>query len=108
MTVRAHAARPLAGVRGLVFAGFPLHPAGAPGIERAAHLAIATGPMLFLQGSRDELADLALLRPIVKRLGARAELAIFKGADHGFTRPRGVIDQLADTTTTWIDRILDS
>src|SRR5438132_5934777 len=74
MTSRAHAAEPLAGVAGLVFVGFPLHPAGRPGIERAEHLARAAGPMLFVQGTRDDLAELPLLRPVVAALGARATL----------------------------------
>ncbi|MEO6775121.1 MAG: alpha/beta family hydrolase [Kofleriaceae bacterium] len=108
MTVRAHAAEPLAGARGLIFAGFPLHPPGRPGIERAEHLSIAGGPMLFLQGSRDELAELALLRPVVAKLGTRATLEIFEGSDHGFTRPKGAIARLAAAATTWIDRMLDS
>ena len=108
MTVRAHAAEPLAGVRGLIFLGFPLHPPEKPGIERAEHLPIATGPMLFLQGSRDDFADLKLLRPVIAQLGPRAELVIFEGSDHGFTRPKGAIAALATTITTWVDRILDT
>jgi predicted alpha/beta-hydrolase family hydrolase len=106
--VRAHAAEPLAGVRGLIFLGFPLHPPEKPGIERAEHLPIATGPLLFLQGSRDDFADLALLRPVIAQLGPRAELVIFEGSDHGFTRPKGAIAALATTITTWVDRILDT
>jgi uncharacterized protein len=108
MTVRAHAAEPLAGVRGLVFLGFPLHPPEKPGTERAEHLPIATGPMLFLQGSRDDFAELTLLRPVIAQLGPRAELVIFEGSDHGFTRPKGAIAALATTVTTWVDRILDT
>ena len=108
MTVRAHAAEPLAGVRGLILLGFPLHPPEKPGIERAHHLPIATGPMLFLQGSRDDFADLKLLRPVIAQLGPRAELVIFEGSDHGFTRPKGAIAALATTITTWVDRILDT
>jgi predicted alpha/beta-hydrolase family hydrolase len=108
MTVRAHAAEPLAGVRGLIFLGFPLHPPEKPGIERAEHLPIATGPMLFLQGSRDDFAELRLLRPVIAQLGPRAELVIFEGSDHGFTRPKGAIAALATTITTWVDRILDT
>src|SRR5690606_7271948 len=69
MTSRAQAAEPLPGVRGLVFYGFPLHPAGRPGTERADHLAAVALPMLFLQGTRDNLADLELLRPVLDRLG---------------------------------------
>ncbi|MEO8840121.1 MAG: alpha/beta family hydrolase [Kofleriaceae bacterium] len=108
MTVRAHAAEPLAAARGLIFLGFPLHPPDKPGIERAEHLPIATGPMLFLQGSRDDFAELTLLRPVIAGLGPRAELVIFEGSDHGFTRPKGAIAALATTITTWVDRILDT
>jgi len=108
MTSRAHATEPLAGVRGLIFLGFPLHPPEKPGIERAEHLASATGPMLFLTGSRDEFAQPELVRPVVAKLGKRATLELFEGSDHGFTRPKGAIARLADSTSAWIDRILDS
>ncbi|HTR53222.1 MAG TPA: alpha/beta family hydrolase [Kofleriaceae bacterium] len=101
MTSRAHAASPLAGARGLVFAGFPLHPAGKPGVERAAHLASAPGPMLFVQGTRDELAELALLRPVVAALGTRATLHVIEGADHGFTRA-GNVAAAAAAIADWI------
>lgn len=84
MTSRSHAAQPLADLAGLAFLGFPLHPPDKPGIERADHLEHATGPLLFLQGTRDDLADLTLLRPVVKRLGARAALHVVEHADHGF------------------------
>lgn len=84
MSSQAQALSPLPGVRGLAFVGFPLHPAGKPADERAAHLFDVTLPMLFLQGTRDELADLALLRPVVDRLGHRATLALFDDADHAF------------------------
>jgi predicted alpha/beta-hydrolase family hydrolase len=84
MTSHAAAAGRLPGVRGLVFFGFPLHGAGKPSTERADHLADAKFPLLFLQGTRDALADLALLRPICERLGPRARLHIVDGADHGF------------------------
>ena len=72
MTSQAQALAPLPDVRGLVFVGFPLHPSGKPSVTRADHLAAVDVPMLFLQGTRDELAGLALLRPIVESLGARA------------------------------------
>ncbi|HEX2691936.1 MAG TPA: alpha/beta family hydrolase [Kofleriaceae bacterium] len=109
MTSRAHAAAPLAGVRGLIFVGFPLHPPDKPSIERAEHLASAGGPLLFLQGDRDELAGLDRLRPVIARLGERATLSVVKGADHGFdvlvrsgrTRTE-VVDELADTMARWI------
>ena len=87
MTSQAQAAAPLPGVRGLVFIGFPLHPAGKPGDARARHLADVALPMLFLQGTRDELADLALLRPVVEALAPRARLDLFEAADHAFHVP---------------------
>jgi uncharacterized protein len=84
MTSLAQAAEPLPGVRGLVFVGFPLHPADKPCDERAAHLNDVNCPMLFLQGTRDELASLERLRPVVQRLAPRATLALFDDADHAF------------------------
>jgi uncharacterized protein len=110
MTSQAHALEPLPGVRGLVFIGFPLHPAGKPSIERAAHLDGVGLPMLFLQGTRDELAELVLLEPVVARLAPRAQLARFEHADHSFHAPvkSGVRDaqtlgRMLDTTAAWID-----
>jgi predicted alpha/beta-hydrolase family hydrolase len=84
MTSQAQARAPLAGVRGLVFLGFPLHSAGKPSSERAKHLAEVNVPMLFLQGTRDALAELDLLEPVVKGLGARATLHLVQEADHSF------------------------
>ena len=84
MTSTAQAGAPLPGVRGLVFLGFPLHPPGRPGDKRAEHLAQVQVPMLFLQGDRDEFADLKLLRPMVKQLGERATLHLVEGGDHSF------------------------
>ena len=84
MTSRAFAAEPLADVRGLAFLGFPLHPSGRPGVTRAEHLAAVTVPLLFLQGTRDTLADLGLLRPVLEGLGDRATLHVIEHADHGF------------------------
>jgi uncharacterized protein len=84
MTSLAAAEAPLPDVRGLVFLGFPLHAAGRPADERGAHLAAVGLPMLFLQGERDQLADLALLRPLCAGLGARATLQVVPAADHGF------------------------
>jgi hypothetical protein len=108
MTSRAEATAPL-GVRGLVFVGFPLHPAKRPGTARAAHLPRVPVPMLFLQGTRDALADLDLLRPVVTALGPRATLAEIAGADHGFAvlRRSGrtaheVLAELADTAAGWM------
>lgn len=84
MTSQAQAVAALPGVRGLAFLGFPLHPAGRPSDERGRHLLDVRVPMLFLQGARDALADLALLRALVKQLGAHATLKVFAGADHSF------------------------
>ena len=84
MTSQAQADEPLPGVRGLAFLGFPLHPAGKPGVERAEHLAKVQVPMLFLSGSRDALAELDLLRPVVAELGKRATLRVVEHADHSF------------------------
>ena len=111
MTSSAHAAQPLAGCAGLIFLGFPLYPPGKPDAApaRAAHLARASGPMLFLQGTRDELADLAHLRPVVTSLGPRATLHVVDGADHGFDvlvrsgrTHAEVIAELAATIDAWI------
>ena len=108
MTSRAAAAEPLPGVAGLVFLGFPLHPAGQPGVSRAEHLARVGIPMLFLQGTRDTLADLTLLRPVVERLGDRATLLVIEHADHSFhvlkrsgRTDEQVLDELAVATAEW-------
>jgi uncharacterized protein len=87
MTSQAQAASPLPGVRGLVFLGFPLHPPGKPSEERANHLLNVDVPMLFLQGTRDEFAELGLLEAVCKRLGGLATLQLFAGADHSFHVP---------------------
>jgi len=107
MTSEAQALEPLAGVRGLAFVGFPLHPADKPGIERAAHLRDARLPMLFMQGTRDELADLALLRPVVEAL-AEATLHVVEDADHSLhVRKKSgrsdadVIREVARTFAAW-------
>jgi len=112
MTSQAQAAEPLPNVRGLVFLGFPLHAAGKPSDERARHLFDVNVPMLFLQGSRDALADLALLEPIVKRLGSRATLEVFDEADHSFRVPARtgrkdaeVMADLLDRMARWIARL---
>ena len=84
MTSQAQADAPLPGVRGLAFLGFPLHPAGRPGTERAEHLQQVTVPMLFVSGARDALAGLDLLRPVVASLGDRATLHLVELADHSF------------------------
>jgi uncharacterized protein len=87
MTSQAQALEPLAGVRGLAFIGFPLHPAGKPGIERAGHLAEVAVPMLFVSGSRDALAEMGLLKPVVAELGDRASLYVLADADHSLKVP---------------------
>lgn len=87
MTSQAQAAAPLAEVSGLVFWGFPLHPSGKPSIDRGAHLAKVRIPMLFLQGTRDSLADLSLLRPLVAAL-PHTTLEELEGADHSFHVPK--------------------
>jgi uncharacterized protein len=84
MTSQAQAAEPLPGVRGLVFVGFPLHAAKQPSDTRGEHLVSVRIPMLFLQGTRDALADLTLLGPLVKRIGRRATLRLIDDADHSF------------------------
>src|SRR5690242_1082699 len=84
MTSQAQAASPLPGVRGLVFLGFPLHPPGQPSEERGKHLFDVQIPMLFLQGTRDDLASLPLLEPLCQQLSARATLNLFQNADHSF------------------------
>jgi len=84
MTSQAQAEAALPGVRGLAFLGFPLHPAGKPGIERAEHLQRVRIPVLFVSGSRDALAELDLLRPMVAALGNRATLHLVDQADHSF------------------------
>ncbi len=109
MTSQAQAAAPLDGVRGLVFVGFPLHLADKPGVTRAAHLAEVKVPMLFLQGTRDALADLTLLREVLAPLKKRATLALEDDADHAFhVRVRSgrndaqVLASLADTMAAWV------
>ncbi|HEY0941709.1 MAG TPA: alpha/beta family hydrolase [Steroidobacter sp.] len=108
MTSQAQAASPLPHVRGLAFVGFPLHPAKKPSVERAAHLSQVNIPMLFLQGTRDDLADLTLLEPIVDKLGTRATLKRIEGADHSFhvlarsgRNDREVMEELADAIASW-------
>jgi predicted alpha/beta-hydrolase family hydrolase len=87
MTSQAQALAPLAGVRGLAFLGFPLHAAGQPSDDRAAHLFDVRVPMLFVQGTRDALADMKLMKPLTKKLGARATLHAVEEADHSFHVP---------------------
>ena len=87
MTSQAQADEPLPGVRGLAFVGFPLHPAGKPGIERAEHLSRVQIPMLFVSGTRDSLAEMDLLEPVVAGLGERATLHVIADADHSLKVP---------------------
>jgi uncharacterized protein len=109
MTTLAAAAAPLADVRGIVLVGFPLHGMGQkPSTLRAEHLASVTAPMLFLQGTRDTLADLGLMREVCDRLGARVTLHVVDGADHSFHVPKRsgrtdeqAIAELADTIARW-------
>ena len=112
MTSQAAAESPLDGVRGLVFVGFPLHPPKLPGTKRAEHLANVTVPMLFLQGTRDELADLKLLRPVCAKLGSKATLHVIEKADHSFhvlkssgRSDEDALRELAETTVSWAERI---
>ena len=112
MTSHAAAQGLLDGVRGLVFFGFPLHPPNKPGTKRADHLPKVPMPMLFLQGTRDTLADLKLLNPICAKLGSRATLHIIESADHSFhvlkssgSDDAGVLRQLAQTTASWAERL---
>lgn len=111
MSSQAQAAQALPGVRGLVFLSFPLHPAGKPASERGEHLLELECPMLFLQGTRDELADVSLLRALIERLGERATLELVADADHSFHAPArsGRTDAqvragLLDAFVRWIDQ----
>jgi predicted alpha/beta-hydrolase family hydrolase len=112
MTSQAQALETLPGVRGLAFLGFPLHPPGKPSVERAAHLADVKVPMLFLQGTKDEFADLALLKSMAAGLGKRATLHLFEHADHSFHVPAKsgrndseVMGGLLDSLAGWIGAI---
>lgn len=112
MTSTAAAEEGLPGVRGIVFFGFPLHPPNQPGTRRAEHLSGVTVPMLFLQGTRDALADLKLVRPICDGLGERATLHVIDTADHSFhvLKKAGktdaeVLRELAGTTAAWMEKI---
>ncbi|HEV7879274.1 alpha/beta family hydrolase [Bradyrhizobium sp.] len=109
MTSQAQAIAPLAGVRGLAFLGFPLHPPDKPSVARAAHLSELRIPMLFLQGTRDGFAELTLLEPVVRDLGAMASLHLVQEADHSFHVParsgrndREVMNEVLDALSAWI------
>jgi hypothetical protein len=108
MSSSAAAAGVVDGVRGFAFLGFPLHPAGKPSTRRADHLADLIAPMLFVQGTRDRLAELDLLAPLVGRLGAHARLHLVEDADHGFAvrkragrTPADVIGEIANAVAAW-------
>ena len=112
MTSQAQAIDALPGVRGLAFFAFPLHPAGKPSSDRAKHLAAVEVPMLFLQGTRDALAELSLLGPVVKGLGKRATLHLVKEADHSFhvlarsgRNDREVMTEVLDAFAAWAGKI---
>jgi uncharacterized protein len=109
MTSQAQARAPLPGVRGLIFLGFPLHPAKRPSLDRARHLADVQVPMLFLQGARDALADRDLIARVVAELGSRAILMTVPDADHSFHVPartgrtdRQVLSELCDAGAAWM------
>jgi predicted alpha/beta-hydrolase family hydrolase len=113
MTSQAQAIDALPGVRGLAFLGFPLHPAGKPSSDRARHLGDIRIPMLFLQGTRDALAELDLLKPVVHHLGKLATLHLVKEADHSFhvlarsgRNDREVMAEVLDGFAAWTDTIL--
>lgn len=113
MTSQAQALAPLEGVRGLAFLAFPLHPAGEPSDSRATHLADVSVPMLFLQGTRDALAERALIEAVVARLGARATLAWIEEADHSFHVPARsgrtdaqVLAEALQRLAAWIDTLM--
>lgn len=112
MSSQAASQQLLGGVRGLVFFGFPLHAPNKPGTKRAEHLPNVPVPMLFLQGTRDTLADLSLLRPICSSLGARAKLHVIETADHSFhvlkssgKADADVLRELAQTTASWAENL---
>jgi predicted alpha/beta-hydrolase family hydrolase len=113
MTSQTQAIEPLPNVRGLAFLGFPLHPAGKPSAERGRHLSEVKIPMLFLQGTRDTLAGLDELRPLIKQLGKRATLHLLDDADHSFHVPArsgrkdpDVRREMLDAFVEWIDSVV--
>jgi uncharacterized protein len=113
MTSQAQAAAPLPHVRGLAFLGFPLHPAGRPSGDRGVHLFDVAIPMLFLQGTRDALAELSQIEPLCRALGARADLRLLRDADHSFHVPARsgrsdseVRGEMLDALAAWIDGLI--
>jgi predicted alpha/beta-hydrolase family hydrolase len=112
MTSQAQAIAPLAGVHGLAFLGFPLHPAGKPSDLRAKHLSDIDIPMLFVQGTRDKLAEPQLIEPVVKSLGSLASLHPVEAADHSFhvaartgRNDREVMNEILDALSLWIGAV---
>jgi predicted alpha/beta-hydrolase family hydrolase len=112
MTSQAQAAAPLPGVRGLAFLGFPLHPAKQPSSDRAKHLFDVAVPMLFLQGTRDALAERELIEPLSRQLGRRATLHLYEGADHSFHVPSrsgrtdaAVMSEMLDAFASWANAL---
>jgi uncharacterized protein len=115
MTSQAAAQGLLEDVQGLIFFGFPLHPPKRPGTKRAEHLAKVKMPMLFLQGTRDTLAELDLLRPVAADLGARAKLHVIETADHSFhvlkksgRNDAEVLRELVETAAAWMQRVINA
>lgn len=113
MTSQAQALSPLPGVCGLIFLGFPLHPAGRPSTERGTHLFQVQIPMLFLQGSHDGFAEVHLLRSLINEIGGRATLQLFRDADHSFHVPArtrrkdaDVRAQMLDVLAGWINTVI--
>jgi uncharacterized protein len=113
MTSQAQAIDALPAVRGLAFFAFPLHPAGKPSSDRAKHLADVEIPMLFLQGTRDALAELSLLEPVIKKLGKPATLHLVREADHSFhvlkssgRNDREVMTEVLDAFAAWVDKLV--
>ena len=113
MTSQAQALEPLPGVHGIAFLGFPLHPPKKPSLARAEHLRKVSMPMLFVQGTRDALADPGLILQAVERLGSRARLQAIEGADHAFhvlarsgRTDADVLREIADVLASWIDAVL--
>ena len=113
MTSQAQSKAPLPGVKGLAFLGFPLHADKKPSTERAEHLAHVDIPMLFLQGTRDGLADLGLLKPVIKALGPKATLHEVEAGDHSFAvlKKSGrtneqALAEVLDALTAWIDELV--
>jgi uncharacterized protein len=113
MTSTAASQQALPGVHGIVFFGFPLHAPGKPSQDRAGHLSDVHLPMLFLQGSRDPLADLTLLRPVCDRLQGAGKLHVIEGADHGFHVPKrsgqsdeAVMAELARVVGDWASDLM--